>query len=337
MSEGVPLTVADATQIGEARRAARALAGRLGFDEIEAGKVALVVTEAVTNLVKHAGGGEVLLSVLERGGVAGIEVLVLDRGPGMSDLSWCLRDGASSAGTAGNGLGALARLAASFDIHTAPGAGSALVARLWARPPPGRPSALEVGAVCVPKPGQLVCGDAWAVEERAGRAVVLVVDGLGHGPDAASASLAAVRAFRDNAGLDPASLLRELHAALRPTRGAVAAVAMLDLAAGLVRFCGVGNVAGAIRSGDASRSLVSHNGTLGHEARKFQEFVYPFPAGSLLVLHSDGLASQWRLDPASGLAARDPALVAGVLYRDFGRGRDDVTVVAARAAGEGVR
>ncbi len=66
--------------------------------------------------------------------------------------------------------------------------------------------------------------------------------------------------------------------------------------------------------------------------RKFQEFAYPFPKGATLVMHSDGLISRWTLDAYPGLAAHDPALVAGVLYRDFQRGRDDVTVLVARGA-----
>src|SRR5262249_13074084 len=116
------------------------------------------------------------------------------------------------------------------------------------------------------------------------------------------------------------------------TRGAAVAVAELDLDAGLLRFAGVGNISATVFAAGVSRSAVSHNGTVGHEARKFQEFTYPFPRGALLVMHSDGLATHWRLDGYAGLAARHPALVAGVLYRDFKRGRDDVTVLAIREA-----
>jgi hypothetical protein len=80
--------------------------------------------------------------------------------------------------------------------------------------------------------------------------------------------------------------------------------------------------------------MVSYNGTVGYEARKFPEFTYPFPAGALLVIHSDGLGSRWDLAAYPGLACRDPALVAGILYRDFQKGRDDVTVLVARASGD---
>lgn len=331
------MAVSESSQVGEARRAATQLAGRLGFGEAEAGKVAIVVTEAASNLVKHGGGGELLLGVLERDGVAGIEILALDRGPGMADLGRCLRDGYSTAGTQGTGLGAIARLSSGFDVHSAPNAGTAVLARLWARPPEpeGPGGALEVGAVSQPHPAEQVCGDAWAVEQASGRVQFVVADGLGHGPTAATAAREAVRIFHDNVRRPPAEILHTIHAALRSSRGAAVLVVQIDLVDRQVCCAGVGNISGSIVSAGASRSLVSHNGTVGHSVRKVQEFLYPFPSGSLLVLHSDGLATSWRLDQYPGLAVRAPVLIAGVLYRDFKRGRDDVTVLAARERAEG--
>ncbi|MGZ3413197.1 MAG: serine/threonine protein kinase, partial [Isosphaeraceae bacterium] len=99
---------------------------------------------------------------------------------------------------------------------------------------------------------------------------------------------------------------------------------------------GVGNISGVILNpaDEASRtSMVSHNGTVGHTIRKIQEFIYPWPPGSLLVMHSDGMATQWQVSRYAGLGASHPGLVAGVLYRDFRRSRDDVTIVVVRERG----
>jgi hypothetical protein len=79
-----------------------------------------------------------------------------------------------------------------------------------------------------------------------------------------------------------------------------------------------------------SRGLFTHNGTVGAQVRKVQEFEYAWPDGGLLVMHSDGLQTRWSMDPYPGLMARHPAVVAGVLYRDFQRGRDDATVLVLR-------
>jgi len=215
--------------------------------------------------------------------------------------------------------------------------GTALLARLGAKREPAEPRAraLETGVVCLPSAGEEICGDAWVMDQRAGGAVVLVADGLGHGQPAAEAALEAVRVYQENPGLGPAEIMEAAHAALRHTRGAAVAVAELDTPRQLVRFAGVGNISGAILFSGGSRHMVSHNGTVGHEVHKIQQFTYPLSpeadgCAPLLVMHSDGLATRWSLDRYPGLAARHPGLIAGVLYRDYARGRDDLTVVAMR-------
>jgi hypothetical protein len=291
----------------------------------------LVATEAATNLVKHATGGEIVLRSLAAAEGGGVEVLALDRGPGIADIGRCLRDGFSTTGTAGTGLGALGRLSDLFDITSAAAIGTALVARVRSAPGGATPQA-AVGVVCLPVSGEEVCGDAWAVETFPDRTAVLVTDGLGHGSSAAVAAQEAVRVFRQTAHSEPTDVIHALHAALRPTRGAAAAVAVIDRAAGRLRYAGVGNVAGTVIGPAGRQGLVSLGGTLGHEVRKVSAFEYPWPAGGLLVMHSDGLGSQWDLGRYPGLTGRHPALVASVLYRDGRRGRDDVTVLAIRDA-----
>jgi hypothetical protein len=98
----------------------------------------------------------------------------------------------------------------------------------------------------------------------------------------------------------------------------------------------VGNIACRVEASTANRHLVSYNGTVGHVLRKVQEFSFPWPKGALLVLHSDGLVTHWDLAAYPGLSARHPGLIAGVLYRDYDRGRDDVSVVVLRNLGGGL-
>ena len=334
----IVLAIDDSSMTGEARRAAAAMAGRLGFDETGAGRVAIVATEAATNLWKHAQGGGLVIQGVESGTVGGVEILSVDRGPGMVDVDRCLADGYSTAGSPGTGLGAIGRLSDEFNVHSLPGVGTVTMARLWpSKPPVDAPGpGLEFGAVSLPLAGEEVCGDGWAIEQLPGRSLVFVVDGLGHGPQAAEAAREAILVFGELSSLAPTEIIKSAHNALRSTRGAALAVSRVDFDRGEVQFAGVGNIAGAILGapGERSTSLVSHNGTVGHTIRKIQEFVYPWSPGSLLVMHSDGLGSQWNLDRYPGLAASHPGLVAGTLYRDFRRIRDDVTVVAAREEGE---
>jgi anti-sigma regulatory factor (Ser/Thr protein kinase) len=336
MKEMIALPVTESSQAAQASRLIGRLAGSLGFNETEAGKVSIVVSEMSSNLVKHAKDGQLLVRPLERNGAAGIEIISLDKGPGMANPARFLRDGYSTTGSMGTGLGAIMRLSSVFDIYSLPGLGTALLARLWAKPLSKEralhPLNTEVGAICLPIPGESMPGDAWAVDERPDRTLVMVVDGLGHGPDAAVPAKAAVGIFRKNPNLLPPALIEATHAALKDTRGAAMAVTLIDTANGTVRFAGVGNITGILLlSPGQSRCMVSHNGIVGHQARKVQEFIYPWPEKALLVMHSDGLGSRWSLDRYPGLMARHPGLIAGVLYRDFRRGNDDVTVVVVRA------
>jgi anti-sigma regulatory factor (Ser/Thr protein kinase) len=326
------LVIDEMSQAAEARRRISELARRLGFDETSAGRVAIVVSEIATNLVKHAGEGRVIASRLEQDGCVGIEVLALDTGPGIADLRRSLTDGFSTSGSSGTGLGAIRRLSSSFDVYSLPETGSVLVSRLW-RGRPGdepRPAWLEVGAVNLPKPGEELSGDGWAFLRNGSTCTIMVSDGLGHGIMAHEASDAALQVFNSH-GLEPTEdVLQAMHVALHGTRGAAVGIARLDLDRRMVDFSGVGNVAGTIVTRESSRNTVSLNGIIGHSVRQFRKFEYAWPEGALLVLHSDGLGTRWRMESYPGLISRHPSVIAGVLWRDHRRGNDDSTVVVAR-------
>ncbi len=331
MSVQVLVNIDDRSQVGEARRAAADLTRALDFASTTAGNVALAVTEAATNILKHAQRGKLLLRSLERGGIGGLEMLALDRGPGIANIGHSLRDGHSTSGSMGTGLGALSRISDSMDVYSYPEKGTALRLEFWADPlsKPGREP--EIGAICVAKAGEVACGDAWALEPDGADYSLLVADGLGHGADAARAARAATEVLAKHAALAPSEVLRLGHLALASTRGAAAAVARFNTSQPQAVFAGVGNVAARVESATSrERQLVSHNGTLGHALRKVQEFPFTFPADTALILHSDGLSGHWTLADYPGLMVKHSALIAGVLYRDHDRGRDDVTVVVIK-------
>lgn len=321
--------IGESTAVAAARRAGSEIARRLGFDETRAGRVSLVITEAATNIVKHAASGEILIRPVRSGDTAGIEILAIDSGPGMANLALNMRDGVSSAGTYGVGLGAMRRLADEFDVHTAPGKGTVLCMTVWAGPV-GAAAAWQIGAVCLPFPGEEVCGDAWAASGDARTLHLMVADGLGHGPDAARASQAAAAVLDRHQELPPGAALHEAHGALRATRGAAVAVARLDTIAGELCFAGVGNIAASVFGINNRRQMVSHNGIVGSNLRKVQEFVVPWSVDSMIVMCSDGLVTRWGLEDYPGLEMRHPSLIAAVLYRDFARKSDDVTVLVVR-------
>lgn len=320
--------IQESSQVGQARRTATQWAERWGWDEVATGHSAIVINELGTNLVKHAREGMLILREVGGGGGCGLEILSIDRGPGIADLTRCLDDGYSTSGTAGTGLGAVRRLSSEWDIFSQPGAGTVQLARLGCRLA-GEAGDVRVSGLSVAAPGETECGDAWMALCHESVLRIAVADGLGHGPSAAEASREAIASFTANPHLRPAEALQKMHEALRATRGAAVAVAEFDAPARKLRYAGVGNIGAIITSAEKTQNLVSVNGTLGAQSPKPREFEYDLPAGSVVVFYSDGLTSHVRLDAYPGLVQRDPAVIAGVLYRDFKRGRDDATVVVA--------
>jgi anti-sigma regulatory factor (Ser/Thr protein kinase) len=335
--------IAEASQIAFARRATGELARGLGFDETVAGKLAIVVTECATNLLKHARHGELLVRPLVDNAVPGalrygIEVLCLDSGPGIHDLHRSFQDGYTTAGSPGNGLGAIERLSDELDIWSAPGQGTVLRAVCWSRPAADDGSShILYGVVNLPLQSETVCGDAWSHHAGHDDLTVLVADGLGHGPHANVAAIAAAQVLPFNGDAPLERIMDIANEALRPTRGAAVGIARVPRFAtmgnGVAAFAGIGNIAASVWTDDSHRHLVSHAGIVGQtQPRRAQQFDVPCPPNALLVMHSDGLASRWDLAKYRGLSLRHPALVAAVLYRDYARGRDDITVFVARVA-----
>lgn len=324
----------DGSEVANARRVAASSAAALRMNDTSAGRAALVATELATNLIKHAGGGSLLFGTDdERKAVA---MISLDRGRGLLNVNAALSDGYSTAGSLGTGLGAVQRAAATFDVYALPERGSAILCTVedggTVTPAIHAPSRIILAGVSIPKSGEEHNGDAWTAQASRETVTIAVADGLGHGPAAATASAAAVRAIADRFDQPLEHIMQDAHGALRATRGAAVGIARIHLAAGRTDFIGAGNIAGTIASDDVVRKMVSLSGIVGHEMRKLQSFSYPWVASSVLVLQSDGVSWNWNAANYPGLMQHEPAIIAAVLYRDHCRGTDDATVVVAKAS-----
>ena len=329
------IPVADKSQAGDARRQARLWAREAGLNDDSVEQLALVVTELANNLHLHTSrGGELLLRKLDQGSQFGAEILAVDPGPGAANFSLFLRDGYSSAGTPGTGLGAVQRASRVFEVQSQPGLGTVLLGQFWPKDFTPLAERWQVGAVNLPMRNETVSGDSWCFGEReGGRARIILADGLGHGPAAAEASRHAIAAFAGQRDAPLTAVMAAMHQALRATRGAAAAVAELDPAQEKLRYVGVGNIAGCILTPDKATSLVSMNGTVGLRSERIQEFSYEWPRGAVLVMSSDGVKTQWNLPRYQGFLGRHASVMAGLLYRDYKRGTDDTTVVVMRNTG----
>ncbi|MDM0104274.1 ATP-binding protein/SpoIIE family protein phosphatase [Variovorax sp. J22R24] len=323
----------DASCVGEARRHAAQEAAQLGFGDTEAGRLALVVTELGTNLLRHARQGQLLIAA--RPDHADIEVLAIDEGPGIQDVTRAMEDGFTTGNSPGTGLGAIKRLASHFDIHSAVPHGTVCLARVRKHAATGTEQAadqraFEVGAVCVPLQGETACGDAWGAAFDAAGLTALVADGLGHGPEAAKPSQLAVATFLEAPRRDLRGIVEQVHLDLKTTRGAAVCLVRLSGDDETLRCAGAGNVAVRVVSGVYDRSMVTQHGTAGVQIRKPDETSMVLPLHALVVVHSDGIASRWDTQHILPVLGRDPALVAAILMRHHSRKRDDATIVVVR-------
>ncbi len=335
-NKSISLRVSESSAVGEARRVAMGLGETLGFHSVKTGEIGIIVTELATNLWRHAGEGQIILRVVTAPGkltnsprISGLEILAIDKGPGM-DLEKCSRDGFSTGGSAGIGLGAVARMSSFSEIYSRPNQGTVSLAQVWATPLPKTffPTP-EIGAICVPIKSEQVCGDAWAEKHTEAGQQLFLVDALGHGIGAANAADQAIQTYR-NQNLPAKEMIQTIHLALKNTVGAVAGLVEISLTKQTLSFVGVGNIEGRIIHLEGKKNLLSHNGTVGHVMQTVRQWDYPWCHGSLLVLHSDGISGKWDLEDYIGLSTRHPSVIAGVIYRDFRRERDDATVIVMR-------
>jgi anti-sigma regulatory factor (Ser/Thr protein kinase) len=317
------------SRVGEARRQVSTLARSCGLDATATGRVAIAAAELATNLLKHGGGGELLVQPVRCNGIDLIELIAIDRGKGMSDLDRCLSDGYSTSGSAGTGLGAVQRLASEFDTYSVVGHGTVIMARVGAAVPRGVGAARagkRFGAINVAVAGETECGDKWRLAKGDGLTSLMVADGLGHGMLAAKAAERCVEAFETSPFDMPRQVIERAHRAAQGSRGAAAACARVT-DDGHVTYAGVGNISACIVSPESSHGMVSHGGTLGLQAGRMHEFQYQRKPGAMTIMHSDGISARWNLRERAGLMQRHPGIIAAILYRDHGRGRDDSTVV----------
>jgi anti-sigma regulatory factor (Ser/Thr protein kinase) len=325
------LTLADPSGVADARRQALQMARSLELPEKRHADAALVVTELATNILKYAGQGEILLRSFLGDTATGLEIIALDKGPGIANVEMAQADGYSTGGSLGAGLGTVARHSDVFEIYSLPGNGTAILSRIEALPPRVE-SRFAMGVRSTPKKGQEICGDAWAIRRIGDTFWVTLLDGLGHGPLAAEASRKAVETFQAAKITDsPEDILRQAHLDIKASRGTVMAVATLDAPAAIASFAGVGNIVAIIDVGSQVDHLLSTDGTVGYNMRTIRPSQSVWRPGRVFIATTDGLSTRWNLSRHPGLTQKHPSLIAAVLHRDFARDADDATIIVVKA------
>lgn len=329
------LDISDPSAVAASRRFARAMAMSLGQGEERGEKAAIVTSEIATNLLKHGGGGRILMNGVPSASGMWMSIAGVDTGPGIENIAEALRDGVSTTGTQGSGLGAIQRLSDRFDIYSRGGEGTVVLAEFGIGP--RALGGVVVGAFIQPHPAETACGDAWVCVNRGGTVGLTVIDGLGHGTKAELAADEVVRAVSVQTG-SPAETLMAIEAEMMGKRGAVAGIANIEAADRRLVYASLGNISAMVisRAGKVKR-LIGRAGRIGGRVPNLTDEALGLAPGDLVVLHSDGIATL-RREPEEmiGLMSHSPALIAATLLRDGYRERDDACVAVARIAEEGV-
>jgi anti-sigma regulatory factor (Ser/Thr protein kinase) len=310
-----------------------ALASQAGFSEGKTGEIDIIVAEMASNLLKHGGGGEILVKVSQEKDEELIELISIDNGAGMSDPQKMLQDGMSTSNTLGQGLGAMKRLSDVFEIYSLKGWGTIVLSRVYKNEQPHfkKKPLGEVRSVVVSKPGEKVSGDGAFSCLTADHLKIFLGDGLGHGPDAHAAVQLAISTFEQSNEERPIELLRELHIKVKKTRGLVGAAAIYYFKEKKWLICGVGNISTAVYTIMGLKNYMSYNGIIGMNIpNTLKEQEVEYDRGQVLLMCSDGIRTRLELQKYVGIFKFDLSILAAAIYKDYARQTDDMSVIAAR-------
>jgi len=305
------------------------------FTEEQVGKIDIIVSELSSNLIKHAGGGEVLYRITEDLSDTVFEIVCIDRGPGMDTLKM-MRDGASTTLTLGHGLGAIERLSSFSQIYSTPGTGTIIYSVVSTKEEKferKQSPALSVRSLCICKPRETLCGDGYRVRRSENDVRIFFGDGLGHGEHAKTAVDTARNFFFECNESEPVEIIRLMHEKVRRTRGLVASLAIFDKKSAQWKICGVGNIQVRMYTGIEYKNYMSYNGTIGlNIPNSMKESVFPIEKNQHLVMCSDGIKTRWDMNQYPSIFKYDNTIFAAALYRDFSRGNDDASVLIAKVS-----
>ena len=340
------LQIDNESDVGVCRRKAVSLASQMGFDEVKTGEVAIMVTELVTNVIKHGGGkGQVVIcQYSDTQNHKAIEVWCCDSGKGIGDFQKFSKDGFTKKGSLGIGMGTIRRFSDEMEIN--PPLDMDLRNTILSGYPHfkncirtlkylpnknwlGTNRKLEIGAASRCKPGELLNGDSYIVNHMGPNlCIAAVIDGLGHGSEANLASQLAREQIILKSDLPVNTLMQHVHNALQGTRGSTIGLIRLDTELHKLSFSGIGNIEGFLFSPEGKKNFLSFGGIMGHNMRTPRVFDFDFNPGDTICMYSDGITSRWKTDDLEW--TEHPQKIAEYIINQFSRPNDDATVLIIR-------
>lgn len=317
------------------KREIRLEVSKARFSEQQRANIDVVVSEITSNLVKHAGNGELLYRIRTQPNASSdaLDIISIDNGPGMADPVKMMQDGVSTTGTLGQGLGAINRLSNKTQIFSIQKWGTVLYSSVGCETQSHvhKTTDIDVRAITINKPREIVCGDGYRFRKTESGAIVFFGDGLGHGTQAKEAIDRAGDFFMRTEEHEPVNILRQMHERIKNTRGLVGVVADFNANDHEWNIAGVGNISVRLYTGSQYHSYMSYNGSVGLAMPKsMKASTYVADRNQRLIMCSDGIHSRWELSRYPSILRQDDLVAASAIYKDYCRGNDDASVVIAK-------
>jgi anti-sigma regulatory factor (Ser/Thr protein kinase) len=325
------IQIYDEASVSSARQRVRETGQRLNLSKELVERVALVASELTHNQLAHARQGYFAVVPVERQGIAGLEVIAADIGPGIEKPGLAIQDNVSTTGSVGAGLGAVCRIADEVEFDNRIGEGTCVTARKFETP--AQPLNCEIAIMGKPFPGEAISGDDGVALHMESGFLAGVADGLGHGPEARQASNRAIEALIRMRQTDLAQIIINLDHELAGTRGC---------AMNVIRFNKTDRVLESVSFGDVhshlynlrdahfftSTPLILGEGKLRPQKTRVESV--PVATGSVLVMFSDGLKSRTSLKGQLDVLRLPAIAIAQHLLETQSRPDDDALVLVAR-------
>lgn len=328
--------IEDRSYLSFIKREIHNLINKTGFSSIRAGELDIVVSELVSNIVKHAGSGELFYRLIdETDRNKAFEIFCIDNGPGHDNMHKMMKDGMSSSNTLGHGLGSIDRLSDFFQIYSANNWGTIAYARILMNEVPRKYTSskdtIHLDSLQVCMPGEQICGDGYDMKKVNDETLIFLGDGLGHGEKANEAVQQAIIAFRTCEETEPTDIIRFIHQKVKKTRGLVGTIASYNHTSKIWKICGVGNIATRLYEGLNVKKAFSHNGIIGLNIPSIMSnYIMPKADYQHIIMFSDGIRNHWELNQYPSILKYSPAVIAATIFKDNARRSDDMTILVGK-------
>lgn len=342
--EKIRTKIMERHQIFSVKRDIAKFAKDIGFSDKEVDEISIAVIELGENLIAHDTiEGEIIYSSFEEGKKKGIEIISIDKGPGIASIEAVMEDGYSSKKSLGIGLGAVKRMMSLLSIESTVQnlqtpinfrenlPGTKIIARKIIEPKEKEICRLSkkttFSVFTRSKLGEIYNGDNYILKNFENRTLFGVIDGLGHGEGASTASNMARVSILEHFSEELDVIVELLHNKLRKTRGVALSLGLIDHELNIIKYVGIGNVLTRVFNTSAPIRPINYNGTLGVSLRKFKIYDYPWDQNNIIIMSSDGISSKYDLNDFLDVLYKHPMVIGQKIFKKFGKYYDDATIL----------